>query len=97
MRIANRRASSGASRASREPRSERQQGVAPVERDQRATPGYLATIRVNQDGFLFLDPEKFAESFAADLPAREAAFMADSQVPWGVEALNGAIRRSRLA
>ena len=44
-----------------------------------------------QDGFLFLDREKFADSFAADLPAREAAFMADSQVPWGVEALSGAI------
>ncbi|MEA2186093.1 MAG: hypothetical protein QOK16_1104, partial [Solirubrobacteraceae bacterium] len=41
-----------------------------------------------QEGFLFLDREKFAESFAADLPADEAAFMADSQVPWGVEALN---------
>src|ERR1700686_4065133 len=44
-----------------------------------------------QDGFLFLDREKFAYSFAADLPAREAAFMADSQVPWGVEALGGAV------
>jgi pimeloyl-ACP methyl ester carboxylesterase len=43
------------------------------------------------DGFLFLDRNKFAESFAADLPAADAAFMADSQVPWGVEALNGAI------
>ena len=44
-----------------------------------------------QDGFLFLDRERFAESFAADLPAEDAAFMADSQVPWGVEALNGAV------
>jgi pimeloyl-ACP methyl ester carboxylesterase len=44
-----------------------------------------------QDGFLFLDREKFAESFAADLPADLAAFMADSQVPWGLEALNGAV------
>ncbi len=44
-----------------------------------------------QDGFLFLDREKFADAFAADVPAREAAFMADSQVPWGVEALNGVI------
>src|SRR3954454_22272879 len=43
------------------------------------------------DGFLFLDREKFAEAFAADLPADDAAFMADSQVPWGVEALNGAV------
>jgi pimeloyl-ACP methyl ester carboxylesterase len=44
-----------------------------------------------QDGFLFLDREKFADSFAADVPAKLAAFMADSQVPWGVEALNGAV------
>ena len=43
------------------------------------------------DGFLFLDRAKFHESFAADLPADEAAFMADSQVPWGVDALAGAV------
>ena len=43
------------------------------------------------DGFLFLDHDKFPDSFAADVPAREAAFMADSQVPWGVEALGGTI------
>jgi len=43
------------------------------------------------EGFLFLDREKFAHSFAADLPTEDAAFMADSQVPWGVEALNGAV------
>jgi pimeloyl-ACP methyl ester carboxylesterase len=44
-----------------------------------------------KDGFLFLDREKFPASFAADLPVEEAAFMADSQVPWGVEALGGSI------
>jgi pimeloyl-ACP methyl ester carboxylesterase len=44
-----------------------------------------------QDGFLFLDREKFHDSFAADLSAEEAAFMADSQVPWGVEALGGTV------
>ena len=43
------------------------------------------------DGFLFLDRDKFADSFAADLPAADAAFMADSQVPWGVDALAGAV------
>ena len=48
-------------------------------------------ILAPQDGFLFLDREKFADSFAADVPPGEAAFMADSQVPWGVEALNGAV------
>lgn len=44
-----------------------------------------------QDGFLFLDRDKFGASFAGDLPAKQAAFMADSQVPWGVGALAGQI------
>jgi len=44
-----------------------------------------------RDGFLLLDREKFADSFAGDLPAQEAAFMADSQVPWGVNALAGQV------
>jgi pimeloyl-ACP methyl ester carboxylesterase len=44
-----------------------------------------------QDGFLFLDRDKFPASFAGDLPLEEAQFMADSQVPWGVEALGGAV------
>ena len=43
------------------------------------------------DGYLFLDKSKFAASFAADVEAKKAAFMADSQVPWGVEALSGTI------
>ena len=44
-----------------------------------------------QDGYLLLDKAKFAASFAADMDEEKAAFMADSQVPWGVEALNGRI------
>ncbi|MGW8799289.1 alpha/beta fold hydrolase [Streptomyces sp. NPDC055775] len=44
-----------------------------------------------RDGFLFLDRDKFAASFAADVPEQQAAFMADSQVPWGVDALGGAV------
>jgi pimeloyl-ACP methyl ester carboxylesterase len=44
-----------------------------------------------QDGFLFLDRGKFFASFAADVDSRKAAFMADSQVPWGVQALGGAV------
>jgi pimeloyl-ACP methyl ester carboxylesterase len=44
-----------------------------------------------RDGFLFLDREKFPASFAGDLPPAQAAFMADAQVPWGVEALGGSI------
>lgn len=41
------------------------------------------------DGFLFLDKARFAESFAADVEPEKADFMARSQVPWGVEALQG--------
>jgi pimeloyl-ACP methyl ester carboxylesterase len=44
-----------------------------------------------QDGFLFLDRAKFRDSFAADVNADDAAFMADSQVPWGVNALGGEV------
>jgi len=44
-----------------------------------------------ENGFLFLDKAKFAASFAADVDPDQADFMADSQVPWGVEALSGAI------
>ena len=43
------------------------------------------------NGFLFLDRDKFHDSFAADVPADQAAFMADSQVPWGLDALGGTI------
>ena len=53
--------------------------------------GLVEEVLPPQDGFLFLDRAKFAEAFAADVAAPDAAFMADSQVPWGVEALNGLI------
>jgi pimeloyl-ACP methyl ester carboxylesterase len=44
-----------------------------------------------QDGYLFLDKAKFAASFAADVEKGKAEFMANSQVPWGVGALGGAV------
>ncbi len=44
-----------------------------------------------QDGYLFLDKAKFPASFAADVDAEKAAFMAESQAPWGVVALSGKI------
>jgi pimeloyl-ACP methyl ester carboxylesterase len=44
-----------------------------------------------QDGFLKLDSAKFAASFAADVDPALAQFMADSQVPWGLEALGGKV------
>ena len=46
------------------------------------------------DGYLFLDKTKFASSFAADVDAEKAAFMADSEVPWGVDALSGTISQA---
>jgi len=43
------------------------------------------------DGYLLLDKGKFPASFAGDVNPDKAAFMADSQVPWGVNALGGTI------
>ena len=43
------------------------------------------------NGFLYLDKAKFAAAFAADVEPKLAAFMAESQVPWGLEALNGSV------
>jgi len=44
-----------------------------------------------RDGYLFLDRAHFHDSFAADLSPADAAFLADSQVPWGLDALGGTI------
>lgn len=49
-------------------------------------------ILAPQDGYLFLDKAKYPASFAGDVDKERAEFMADSQVPWGVEALSGTIR-----
>lgn len=57
----------------------------------------LPPILPPRDGFLFLDRAKFHESFAADVEADEAAFMADSQVPWGVNALGGEVTQPAWA
>jgi pimeloyl-ACP methyl ester carboxylesterase len=51
------------------------------------TPPILAP----QNGYLFLDRDKFIDAFAADIEPGIAAFMADSQVPWGVDALSGVV------
>ena len=55
------------------------------------TDGPQPPILPPQDGFLLLDREKFHSSFAGDVSDEEAAFLADSQVPWGVDALGGTI------
>jgi len=46
-----------------------------------------------QNGMLLLDKQKFPASFAADVEPGKAAFMADSQLPWGLDALNGAVSK----
>jgi pimeloyl-ACP methyl ester carboxylesterase len=53
------------------------------------TDGPQPPILAPVEGFLFLDRDKFHKSFAGDIPAQDAAFLADAQVPWGVEALSG--------
>jgi pimeloyl-ACP methyl ester carboxylesterase len=47
-----------------------------------------------RDGFLYLDKDKFAAAFAGDVDAKTAAFMAESQVPWGLEALTGSVTQA---
>lgn len=42
-------------------------------------------------GFLVQDRAKFHDSFGADLPAADAAFLADSQVPWSTEAMTATV------
>ena len=60
---------------------------------QNAPPGApVPPILPPQDGFLLLDHSKFADAFAADVKSETAAFMADSQVPWGVKALSGVVK-----
>jgi pimeloyl-ACP methyl ester carboxylesterase len=55
------------------------------------TGGPQPPILPPQDGFLFLDKAKFPASFAADVDQEKAAFMADSQVPWGLGAISGTV------
>ena len=44
-----------------------------------------------QDGFLFLDREKFRVALAADVTPEHSAFMADSQVGCHFNAINGSV------
>lgn len=69
---------------------DRGESVAALIKD--APPGApVPPILPPREGFLTLDKAEFAASFAADVTAEKANFMADSQVPWGVAALNGAV------
>src|SRR5580700_10134911 len=69
---------------------DRGESVAALIKD--APPGALVPpILPPQEGFLMLDKTQFAASFAADVAPEKAEFMANSQVPWGVVALNGAV------
>jgi hypothetical protein len=64
----------------------RRRGLMPlnyVVRSQVIDPGApVPPILLPVDGYLFLDKAKFPASFATDVDAEKAAFMADSQVPW---------------
>jgi pimeloyl-ACP methyl ester carboxylesterase len=69
---------------------DRGESVASLIKD--APPGApVPPILPPQEGFLALDKLKFAASFAADVALEKAEFMANSQVPWGIAALNGAV------
>ena len=63
-------------------------GVQPDQEIRRRARRCLRFCR-HRTAYLFLDKAKFRASFAADVDAGKAEFMAASQVPWGVEALDG--------
>ena len=52
---------------------------------------FRRSFPARQDGFLFLDKAKMPQSFAADVKPDLAAFMADTQVPWGIEVVGAKI------
>ncbi|KAA0081270.1 alpha/beta hydrolase [Mycolicibacterium sp. P9-64] len=54
-----------------------------------AAPG--SPIVTGPGGFLFQDRTRFHDSFGADLPAADAQFMADCQVPWAIDAMSSAV------
>jgi len=55
-------------------------------------PGYPAPpLLAPKDGFVFVDPAQFPAAFAADAPKATAAFMADAQAGFGLEAIGGKI------
>jgi len=68
---------------------DRGESVATLTRD--PPPGWPAPMLPPHDGFLLLDKAKFGSSYAADVDPEKAAFWADSQVPWGIACLSGAI------
>ncbi|HZV19921.1 MAG TPA: alpha/beta hydrolase, partial [Hyphomicrobiales bacterium] len=48
-------------------------------------------IKPTRDGFLFIDPAKFAADVAADLPPAQAQFMANSQMPVAAAAFDAPV------
>jgi hypothetical protein len=68
------------------------QGRVRVRLDQGPPPGApVPPILPPQNGYLFHDHATFRASFAADVSENTASFMAASQVPWGLDAPNGAV------
>jgi pimeloyl-ACP methyl ester carboxylesterase len=58
----------------------------------REVPGAeKAPLLPPKDGFIKIDPHKFAAAFSADIDPAEAQFMAAAQRPWGLEAVQGKI------
>jgi len=51
-----------------------------------------APVQLGRDGFRIVDPEKFPAAFAADVPRSTTRFMAASQVPWGLAAVQAEVR-----
>lgn len=59
------------------------------------TPGEAtAPLLPPVDGFVIVDPAKFSHAFAADVDASTTRFMAQAQVPWGLQALSAPLTKA---
>jgi pimeloyl-ACP methyl ester carboxylesterase len=69
------------------------ESVASLNEHPAASGEVKAPVLPPQDGFLIVDPEQFPHAFGADVAVEKTRFMAASQVPWGLGAVTGTVKR----
>jgi pimeloyl-ACP methyl ester carboxylesterase len=66
-------------------------GESEADNGKRIPPAYKS-LQKPADGFDYIDPARFSTDFAADLPAKQAAFMANAQMPTADEVFHAVIQ-----
>jgi pimeloyl-ACP methyl ester carboxylesterase len=70
------------------------ESVASLNEHPAASGEVTAPLLPPQDGFLIVDPEQFPHAFGADVAVEKMRFMAAAQVPWGLDAVTGVVKRT---